>query len=336
MPWAVGSQFQGRLTGTLVDEGGQYSAEVKNAAKARVKKAHPVGTLNKALRILELICDSPKGVRLKDVSEKTGFKKSTVYRFLAHLEREGYLVRDGEQAYVLGIKFIEMAARGNWVEGLRSIAWPLLLDLQRATSETVNLAILDHDAVLYVEVLESPHAFRLVSTRGMKRPLHCTALGKALLAFLPAVEQERMLAGLTYERITPQTITSPARFRKALARIRDREFAVDDEAAVVGARCIAAPILDSKQRAIAAISIAGPVSRITRGKVPSFTKSVQVAAAAISAKIRGLLYPESAKTSNTAGGAALARRRTGTDGSTRQFLLRGPPSSTSRPNGQGT
>jgi IclR family transcriptional regulator, acetate operon repressor len=265
--------------------------------KTRVNKAHPVGTLNKTLRMLEFICDSPKGLRLKEVSEKAGLNKSTAYRFLAHLEREGYLLRNGSRAYVLGTKFIEMAARGNWVEGLRSMAWPFLINLQRATSETVNLAILDNDVILYVEVLESPHAFRLVSTPGMKRPLNCTALGKALLAFLPGVEQERLLAALTFERMTPRTITSPGRFRKELATTRGRGFAVDDEEAVVGARCVAAPILDSKQRAIAAISVAAPVSRITRAKVPSLAKVVQATAAAISAKLRGPLSPDGAKTS---------------------------------------
>ncbi len=249
------------------------------------KKSQPVGTLKKTLKILELICDSPKGLRLKDISEKTGFNKSTAYRFLAHLEREGYLVRDGSQGYVLGIKFIEMAARGKWVEGLRSIAWPFLLDLQRAVSETVNLAVLDLDSVLYVEVLESPHAFRLVSTPGMKRPLHCTALGKALVAFLPQDEQQRLLAALNYDRMTPRTITSVARFKKEVAGVGERGYAVDDEEAVVGARCIAAPILDSKRRAVAAISIAGPVSRISRTKMPSLAKAVQATAAGITSKI---------------------------------------------------
>ena len=110
-----------------------WGGEAPQQMHVRVRKAQPVGTLSRTLRILELICDSPKGLRLKEISERTGFNKSTAYRFLAHLEREGYLVRNGSQAYVLGIRFIEMAARGNWVEGLRSIAWPWLLDLQRAS-----------------------------------------------------------------------------------------------------------------------------------------------------------------------------------------------------------
>jgi len=168
--------------------------------KTGTRKVQPVGTLRKALRILELICDSPRGLRLKEISEKTGFNKSTAYRLLVHLEREGYLVRTGSQAYVLGIKFIEMAARGNWAVGLSSIAWPFLLELQRNVRETVNLAVLDLDSVLYVDVLESPHAFRLVSTPGMKRPLHCTGMGKALLAFLPPADQERLLAAMVFEK----------------------------------------------------------------------------------------------------------------------------------------
>jgi IclR family KDG regulon transcriptional repressor len=253
--------------------------------KTRARQAQPVGTLSKTLQILELICDSPKGLRLKEISEKTGFNKSTAYRFLAHLEKEGYLVRNGSPSYLLGIKFMEMAARGNWVEGLRSIAWPLLLDLQRATSETVNLAILDVDSVLYVEVLESPHAFRLVSRPGMKRPLHCTSLGKALLAYLPASDQERLLNSLTLERQTARTITSQTGLRKEIAKIRERGYAVDDEEVNVGARCVGAPVLDSREHAIASISLAGPVSRITRSKTSSLAKALQSTAIAISARI---------------------------------------------------
>ena len=253
--------------------------------KAGARKVQPVGTLKKTLRILEIICDSPKGLRLKEISEKTGFNKSTAYRLLVHLEREGYLVRDGSQAYVLGIKFIEMAARGNWTEGLRSIAWPSLLELQRRVLETVNLAVLDLDSVLYVDVLESPHAFRLVSTPGMKRPLHCTALGKALLAFLPAADQERLLAAMTFDRMTRRTITSPARLRKDLVHIRESGYAVDDEEANIGARCVAAPILDAKQRAIAAISVSGPISRISQVRILSITRAVRDTASAISRTI---------------------------------------------------
>jgi DNA-binding IclR family transcriptional regulator len=277
--------------------------------KTRARQAQPVGTLRKTLEILELICDAPRGLRLKEISEKTGFNKSTAYRFLAHLEKEGYLVRNGSQSYMLGIKFIEMAARSNWVEGLRSIAWPLLLELQRATGETVNLAVLDVDMVLYVEVLESAHAFRLVSKPGMKRPVHCTALGKVLVAFLPETHRERLLSSVKLDRSTARTITSPARFRKEVAMIRKKGYAVDDEEAVAGARCVAAPILDSRERAIAAISVAGPLSRITRGKVPSLGRALQGTAIAISARIGARMREAgAAKTAPDAGNGLLNNR----------------------------
>ncbi len=267
--------------------------------EVKISKAQPVGTLIKALRILDLISESPRGLRLKEVSQHSGFNKSTAYRFLSHLERDGYLVRNSSQCYVLGIKFIEMAARGNWVEGLRSIAWPYLRDLQRSTNESVNVGIRDADAVLYVEVLESPHAFRLVSSPGTKRPLHSTALGKALLAFLPAEQQERLLAGLRFQKMTPRTITTAARLRKELALTRKRGFAVDDEEAITGARCIAAPVLDSRQRAIAAISLTAPVSRVARRRLPSLAKSVQATAAHISKAYRHPLAKSSSRRRST-------------------------------------
>jgi DNA-binding IclR family transcriptional regulator len=103
----------------------------------------------------------------------------------------------------------------------------------------------------------------------MRRPLHSTSLGKALVAFVSQAEQERLLRAIPLQRLTPRTITSPSRLRKELALVRRQGYALDDEEAVAGARCIAAPILDSHQRAVAAVSIAGPVSRIGKAKIPS-------------------------------------------------------------------
>jgi IclR family transcriptional regulator, KDG regulon repressor len=107
----------------------------------RTQEGQTVGPLKKTFQILELIADSPKGLRLAEISERAGFTESTAYRLLCKLERERYLVRNNLRAYALGIKFIEMATHGNYVENLRSISWQFLLDLRRTVLETVSLAV---------------------------------------------------------------------------------------------------------------------------------------------------------------------------------------------------
>ncbi len=253
---------------------------------AKARKARPVGTLTKTIRLLEFVTSLPKGMCLKDISEHTGLNKSTAYRLMAHLEHEGYLARDGARNYVMGTKILELARRGNWVEGLRVLARPLLLDLGRETGETVNLAILDGDALRYLEVIESPHSFPQISRPGMHRPLYCTALGKAIVAFLPTDERERLLNGLKLTRHTSKTMTSLEAFRHELTKTRERGFALDDEETIKGARCIAAPVLDSQEYSIAAVSVAGPVSRITQSRIAALAQAVQATAALISGKLQ--------------------------------------------------
>lgn len=256
--------------------------------KRRKPKPVVVGVLTKALRIFELLQGVPSGVSLKEISERTGIHTSTAYRLLAHLEREGYLLRDGAGNYYFGMKLLLLGGSVNRHAALRETAGSILRELSKSTGETVNLAVLDNNAVLYLDVVESHHVFRLVSSIGMRRPLYSTALGKALTAFLPAEELERVLASLDFESWTPQTITSLAEFRRELHIVRQQAFAVDDEEAVLGARCIGAPILDFKQAAVAAVSVAGPATRVTQEKIPIFAAAVTDACRVISARM-GLL-----------------------------------------------
>ena len=134
----------------------------KGRAKRRRKVV--VGVLAKALRIVDLVQASPSRLNLKKISERTGINTSTAYRILAHLERERYLARDQAGTYTLGMKLLLIGARARRGMGLRETAGPILRELALATEETVNLAVLDQGTVLYLDVVESHHAFRLVSS----------------------------------------------------------------------------------------------------------------------------------------------------------------------------
>jgi len=145
-------------------------------------KSAPVGVITKVLAILELLDHAPHGLQLKDLAEKTGLNKSTVHRFASHLESEAYLFRDESGNYTLGPKLTRLGGGMSFQATLCKICRPTIERLWKATGETVNLAVLDGSDVLYIDVLETTHTFRLVSKVGMRRAFHCTSLGKAIVA----------------------------------------------------------------------------------------------------------------------------------------------------------
>jgi DNA-binding IclR family transcriptional regulator len=234
------------------------------------------------LLILEALQGSSAGLGLKAICDLTGIHKSTAHRFLKHLERERYLIRTEAGAYLIGPRLSQMSTRGNQGATLQAVARPILWELWKSTQETVNLAVLDQGTVLYVDVIESPHEFRLSSRVGTRRSLH-TALGKALAAFLPAEPRENILSTITFQPATPRTILNLLQFRQELEKVRRQGYAVDDEEAVQGARCVSAPILNSNREPVAAVSVSGPVTRVSPNQVAVLAGAVSAAGRAISA-----------------------------------------------------
>ncbi len=245
----------------------------------------PVGVVGKVLRILDLLDRSPSGLQLKDIAKLTGLNKSTAHRFLKHLEGEEYLFRDDSGAYMVGPRLVRFGSGVGYQAMLSRMSRPVLEQLWRSTGETVNLATLAGTEILYVDVMESLHTFRLVSEIGVRRPLSCTALGKAMLAAMSAEQRELLIPTLRFESATPRSITSVARLRKDIAEIVRRGYALDDEEAVTGARCIGAAILDANGKVAGGISISGPTSRVNKTNLALIAKTVKQAALEISAKL---------------------------------------------------
>lgn len=249
------------------------------------KKSAPVGVVSKLLRLLETLRTAPSGLQLREVARSAQLNKTTAYRFLTHLENEGYVFRDPEGAYMIGIKLMRLGSGATFHSTLRSLSRPTLRNLASLTGETINLGVLDGQEVHYLDVIESTHSFCLVSHVGTRRPLHCTALGKAMLAFLPEDECNNLLAGVHLEPFTPHTLADPSRLKKQLPRIREQGYAVDDQESYLGARCIGAPIFDANGKVAAAVSVSAPNTRITPSQVPTFAKAVRKTAAEISAQL---------------------------------------------------
>lgn len=245
----------------------------------------PVGVVSKLLRILEAIQNSPSGLTLKPISETSGVHKSTAHRLLKHLERDGYLIRTEAGAYLIGPKFSMLSARANHRATLQALARPILWELWRSTAETVNLGALDQGTLLYIDVMESPHEFRLASRIGTRRSLHSTALGKALTAFLPEDQRKGVLALIQFQALTPKTIVNLVQFRQELDNVRRLGYAVDDEETTLGARCVSAPVLGADRAVVAAVSVSGPVTRINSSQIPALGAAVINAARSISSAL---------------------------------------------------
>jgi DNA-binding IclR family transcriptional regulator len=156
----------------------------------------------------------------------------------------------------------------------RQVVRPLLRELNQKTQETVHLAILQGHQALSIDKIGSPQPVGLDARLGNLMPLHCTGVGKTLLAFQPEGAQEQLLRALALERHTPQTITLPALFRKELHKIRAQGYAIDNEEMVLGLRCVSAPVIDHRGSVLAAFSVAGPASRVTPERVPELARLV--------------------------------------------------------------
>jgi IclR family transcriptional regulator, KDG regulon repressor len=148
----------------------------------------------------------------------------------------------------------------------------------------VHLAVLDGSEIMYVFNLESTQAIRMRSDVGVRKPAYCTAEGQAILAFQPAHVVDRVLASGLPAR-TPQTITDPDKLKRALDATRQRGCAIEDEESEIGMRCIAAPLRNDTGEVVAAIGLAGPVSRLSKKALASFIPHVIETAAAISGRL---------------------------------------------------
>ena len=236
------------------------------------------------LRILELL-DRSDGLSLKEVAELTKINKSTAHRFLSHLESEGYLFRNKQGLYLIGLRLSRLGAGASSQRTLAKICRPVLESIRKVTTETVNLAVLDGLDVLYIDILETSHMFRMVSQVGMRRPFYCTALGKAIVANMDEESQEKLYASVQFRQVTPSTVTHLAQLRQQFTHIRRQGFSIEEEEAVVGVRCLGAVIRGAEGEIVGAISVSGPTARITNDRLGSFAIEICKVAREISRRL---------------------------------------------------
>ncbi|NBB90691.1 MAG: helix-turn-helix domain-containing protein [Spirochaetes bacterium] len=231
--------------------------------------SYPVaGTVVTAASILEAIAARDK-VLAQDLSKDLDLNRSTVHRMLRTLQILGYVAKHPDGYYRLTFHLFEIGNSVLHSYNLIDTARRSLLQLSNDTGYTVNHAVLFEDETLYVDKATPPSYLQLDRSIGETEPLHCTSLGKTLLAYQPAAEQARIVESIELVPLTQHTITDRTRLAEELERVRTRGYAVDDQELALELRCVAAPVLAEDGTLISAVSISGPADKLLRETVPT-------------------------------------------------------------------
>jgi len=241
-----------------------------------------IRSLDKGLLLLETIEQAETPVGLAELASRLGWDKATIHRLLATLERRGYLLRDpSTRRYTLGLKIFglyESVTRGF---DIQRVTRPFLVRIAEQTGETAHLAVALSGCIVFIDRVASSESLAVNTQIGAQEPMFCTALGRAILAWLPEAEL-RQRVPTPLPRYTRKTVSTIPALRACLASIRDRGYAVDDEEYLPGIRCVASPILGPAGTPIAAIGISGPRTRLSLAMLRRFGAGIQDAARQLS------------------------------------------------------
>lgn len=246
-----------------------------------------IKSLDRAMEVFEFLSEA-QGKSLAMISSEMGQSAATVYRILVTLEGRGLVEFDpkeqfwyiGAQAFVIGAKFLR---RTSLVDRAR----PILRKLMEETGETANLGIEREGSVLFISQVETHATIRAFFPPGTLSPMHASGIGKALLAHMDDARLTRTLAAQSFESFTKYTLTDLGPLRKNLMDVRRVGYSVDGEEKNLGMRCIAAPVFDVSDEAVAGISVSGPISRVGQDDILRLSRAVKDAAQALSLAIGG-------------------------------------------------
>lgn len=229
---------------------------------------YPIASVDNALRLL-LVFRSQSRVRLSEASSYLGVAHSTAHRLLAMLAYHGFVRQEGDtKVYVAGPALVDVGLAVVNRMDIRASARPVLEELAALTEETVHLGALEGVQVRYLDCVESTKALRVAERTGQVLPAHCTSVGKALLAELSEVEfRDLYSGGAELPVLTAKTITSLGTLERRLADVRKRGYATNASESEMGVTSIAAAVRDSTGRAVAALSVAGPVNRMSPTRI---------------------------------------------------------------------
>src|SRR5579863_6925597 len=241
----------------------------------RAKTSYHVQVLDRVFAILDVLGEKGSLVRVADLSKQLKLDKSTVFRLLKVLERNKYVERAPSNGkYRLGTKILHLGMLALADVDITQTSQPYLERLASLTGETAHLGVLRHGQIISVAVAHGSKVLGLGVKVGGNSPPHCTALGKAILAFMPQGECLSVIGQLHFARHTPHTIIKKSVFIKELKTVRERGYSIDNEEFEPGLKSIGAPVRNYSGKVVGAISVAGPAFRMTNATIGRLSGTV--------------------------------------------------------------
>ncbi len=245
-----------------------------------------VPNLERALEVLETLAQRRVGMTAAELVEVLDVPKNSIFRITMTLLNRGYLRRDEvTKRFSLSQKLISLGYAAVAVPELRDVALDVMRSLRDRTRETVLLGTLVEDQGVVLEQIASPEPVKFLVDAGTRFPIHTSAPGKAILAFLPEVEREAIMQRLTLTRFNERTITSPTLFLEELQRVRAAGYAVDRGEEMDGLHCLGAPILDYHGTPVAAVWVTGPSFRLKESQFAGMAEVLMEHARQISSRL---------------------------------------------------
>lgn len=242
-----------------------------------------IASVRNALNVLNLFDDNHSELGNIEIARMLDMNPATVAGLVYTLKKSKYLDQNPEnRKYRLGVKILERASVLLNQLDLRKISAPYLEELRDWCGESVNLGVLNHGNVVYIERLFGLHSLGIRTELGKQSPIHSTALGKAILSQLPDEEINAILRDYHFTPLTPYTITDKQIFIQELKDTRNRGYSLDDQENEIGGRCIGVAILNHQMYPVAAISISIPIQRLSREQIPEYSQKLRMTAETIS------------------------------------------------------
>ena len=252
---------------------------MSGAPKARLS------SVANSIRLMSSFSGEENELGITVLASRLRLAKSTVHRLAATLTAARFLEQNSDTGkYRLGLALFELGSLVRRRMDVADAARQKLRELLEQTGETVQLGIVDHHSVLYIYEMESRRAIRMAAAVGARAPLHCTAVGKVLLAAQPE-EYVRQVLDLGLKSYTPKTIVKREELLETLAEVAQRDYATDDEESETGLRAIASPVRNHTGAVIAAVGLAAPVQRMNKKVMQTCVPSVIATASAVSARL---------------------------------------------------
>jgi len=246
------------------------------------KREYNITSLQRGLRMLQLLSQAGRGLPASEIAKLSALPVSTVHRFLVNLEAGGFLTKDDQNNYCLGVACVSLGQAAREHLDLRKVSFAHLQQLNHTTRETVHLTVRHKLSAVYIEKLDSPEPLRIHSRIGAGVPLYCSAVGKVMLAYLDTGERDKLVNQMELRRFTENTVGSIQELQAQLSRVRKDGYACDLEEHEPHIRCIAAPIWDHTGAVNASLSVTGPAVRMSTARLREIAPLVRDAGLTIS------------------------------------------------------